>query len=640
MRNTTKRPRAGRTGRNRLRNDIVGGALVVTFSLLFLFAGFTYWQGHAILTGEALKSLEAVASVQEARLQTYVEGGLADLELVVERPALINGLQGYSGSADPAFLEDIAWIANAAQQAAAGTDAVYVFDSDLALISAAPPAGPQFDVPADLLDSALRGPTSGPIVRAEDGTYVHLLGGPVQSDGSVVGVVVVARAAEPLFDVAMDHIGLGETGETIIAASTPPNGPVYIAPLRFAPAAVLRPVPGHIEALPMTQAVSGAEIADAHGVDYRGHDVFAVTRYLDGPGWGLVVKKDRSEVLAPLDEFAVFALGVLSVALVLAYFLTDRFTEATLKPVRKVTRMAKAIAAGRRDLTVDSDRTDEIGELALAFDEMSMQLNTLTAELEGRVADRTRELEEKNAELAKLMEEKETFLAGVSHEVRSPLTAMIGFLDLVNDAGESLSIDERTEMLETVSRQADDVLNLIEDLLASARVEAGTLKVVSVRCNLGAQARQVVESIAASTRVDISVRGDGAVADADPARVRQIVRNLLTNADRYGGQNVVIEVTSANGVAVLSVRDDGPGVPESDREEIFQAYGQAASNRIVDGSVGLGLHVSRELARLMGGDLGYEYVDGWSVFSLFLPEHYDEDAPEQAPAAAGVMAAG
>ena len=216
---------------------------------------------------------------------------------------------------------------------------------------------------------------------------------------------------------------------------------------------------------------------------------------------------------------------------------------------------------------------------------------------------------------------KETFLAGVSHEVRSPLTAMIGFLDLINDAHGSLSSGERTEMLETVSHQAEDVLNLVEDFLASARVEAGTLKMVSVPCDLAAQARQVVESIEHNTRIAIEITTDGAIAAADPARVRQIFRNLLINADRYGGDDVIVEVSRIGGAVQVEVRDDGPGVPEADRHDIFEPYAQSGANQRVDGSVGLGLHVSRELARLMGGDLIYDYVYGWSIFSLRLPAH-------------------
>lgn len=613
-----------RAGRKRLRNGIVGGALAVIFTLLFLFAGFTYWQGKTILEAESMNALEAIAAAQEARAADYAEHGLADLNLITGRGLLIAALQEYGATGEQSQLANVLWVLSEVEMAATDIDAIYVFDRDLQLVADSAEEGSAVEVPDGYLSVGAGGVVSGLVTRTQSGEVVHLLAGPVTSGGDLVGVAVVAQSTEQLFGIATERSGLGDTGETIIAQGSPERAS-FIAPTRFDPSAVLEPVPSHIEGLPMTVALSGREGEQGSGVDYRGQKVLSVTRFIEGPGWGLVVKMDRTEVLAPLDEFALVALGVLSFALVLAYFLSARYAEWVLRPVRKLTRTAQAIAGGRRDLRVGSDRDDEIGELASAFDEMTRQLNTLTTELEERVDERTRELREKNAQLARLMQEKETFLAGVSHEVRSPLTAMIGFLDLVNESGDALTGAERAEMLDTVSRQADDVLNLIEDLLASARVEAGTLKVVSVRTDLAAQVRQVVEAVEPITRVEMSVRGDGVLADADPARIRQIVRNLLSNADRYGGSSVEVVVAGRDGTATIEVRDDGGGVPEADRGRIFEAYGQARSGRKVDGSVGLGLAVSRQLARLMGGDLTYHFRDGWSVFMLTLPEHQESD---------------
>lgn len=620
-------------GRNRLRNEIVGGALIVTFSLLFAFGAFAYWQGFSTLTEEALKSLEAIASVQEARVEAFAEDGVEDLELLASRPQLISALADYNATRARATVEALGSVVVSSERAAADIVSIEVFDSGLGPVFATTETAD--NIPDGYLSQARDDIVSGLVTRTESGRFVHLIAGPVELAGELQGVVVIGQSTETLFQLTADRSGLGDTGETIIA-QVGAESPTYIAPLRFDREAILEPIPAETPNLPMIQAAAGIEMETARGIDYRGREVFAVTKHVDGSGWALVVKKDRAEALAPLEEFTVLALGVLAMGLVLAYFLTERFTDRTLQPVRKVTEVAKAIAGGRRDLAVHSSRRDEIGELARAFDAMTTQLNTLTSELEERVQERTRELQERNAELARVMQDKETFLAGVSHEVRSPLTAMIGFLDLVGDAGESLSSEERTEMLETVSRQADDVLNLIEDLLASARVEAGTLKVVSVRCDLAAQIRQVVESIQHNTRIAIELLGDGAIANADPSRVRQIIRNLLTNADRYGGDRVVVESDRVNGVAAIQVRDNGNGVPEQDRMEIFEPYGQSDASRRVDGSVGLGLHVSRQLARLMGGDLAYDYVDGWSVFSLFLPEHYEPPPAEAEPEAVGL----
>ncbi|NND04513.1 MAG: ATP-binding protein, partial [Acidimicrobiia bacterium] len=105
----------------------------------------------------------------------------------------------------------------------------------------------------------------------------------------------------------------------------------------------------------------------------------------------------------------------------------------------------------------------------------------------------------------------------------------------------------------------------------------------------------------------------------DPLRVRQIMRNLLTNAYRYGGDDVAVEVDQAVEVCVLAVTDNGVGVPESDAERIFDSY-QRSDNAVQQPkSVGLGLSVSRKLARLMGGDLVYRRVDNRTRFELTIP---------------------
>ncbi len=106
---------------------------------------------------------------------------------------------------------------------------------------------------------------------------------------------------------------------------------------------------------------------------------------------------------------------------------------------------------------------------------------------------------------------------------------------------------------------------------------------------------------------------------ADATRVRQILRNLLTNAFRYGGNSVEISVRHLNGSVRITVSDDGPGIPVGDREQIFQPYQRAHNATGQPASVGLGLTISRQLARLMGGDLTYRHEEGRSSFDLALP---------------------
>jgi signal transduction histidine kinase len=117
----------------------------------------------------------------------------------------------------------------------------------------------------------------------------------------------------------------------------------------------------------------------------------------------------------------------------------------------------------------------------------------------------------------------------------------------------------------------------------------------------------------------VEVSGEGVTAWADGHRVRQIVRNLLTNAARYGGPDVRISCGGGAGIAWIKVSDNGEAIPETDRERIFESYESAHESGGQPASVGLGLSVSRQLAGLMGGGLEYEHSDGESTFTLTLP---------------------
>jgi signal transduction histidine kinase len=108
-----------------------------------------------------------------------------------------------------------------------------------------------------------------------------------------------------------------------------------------------------------------------------------------------------------------------------------------------------------------------------------------------------------------------------------------------------------------------------------------------------------------------------AIGDAD--RVRQIVRNLVSNALRYGGDTIRVEVVGGDTISRVRVCDSGPAIPEGERELIFQRYQRASNAPGISDSLGLGLVIARQLARLMDGDLTYEHQDGESIFELTLP---------------------
>lgn len=261
-----------------------------------------------------------------------------------------------------------------------------------------------------------------------------------------------------------------------------------------------------------------------------------------------------------------------------------------------------------RTLTADQEK---------ALEALSVQVMALL-ELRRTV----RNLEQKQLELAEATRQRESFMATVSHEIRTPLTSVVGYVELLQG---DLPEEDRAELLTGVAREAADVESLIEDLLIAARAEADSLRVAAVPVNLQAQIAQVMESLATQIDSPIVVETQDCRATGDPARVRQIIRNMVTNALRYGGPNVTIRTASDEDRCHVLVTDDGEGIAEADCERIFEQFAQARNSPHVESSVGLGLPVSRLLAERMGGTLTYRYAGGLSTFDLTLPPARPEE---------------
>lgn len=217
-----------------------------------------------------------------------------------------------------------------------------------------------------------------------------------------------------------------------------------------------------------------------------------------------------------------------------------------------------------------------------------------------------------------LVESKDQLIASVSHEIRTPLSSIVGFAELLRDSAD-LTSSEREEMIQVLVQQSGDLTNIVDDLLVAAKAASGQLEITAVAVDLRAQAAQAVESLDPESRERVELPDGALRCVGDPARVRQIIRNLISNAFKYGGPRIIIECEAHSEIGALRIRDDGAGVPDDDRERIFGAYQRADTSAGRTHSLGLGLHISRTLAQRMGGDLTYRYEDDMSTFELTLP---------------------
>ncbi len=223
----------------------------------------------------------------------------------------------------------------------------------------------------------------------------------------------------------------------------------------------------------------------------------------------------------------------------------------------------------------------------------------------------TTHLKAKEDAMHELIRSKDEFVASISHELRTPLTAVVGLTSEMIGGG--VSGAERDELIELVASQAQEMSYIIDDLLVAARAEMGTVAVALAEVDLSVELGAAVAGVGIYLD-EIPVGLPTAIGDGP--RIRQILRNLLTNLERYGGANRRVVGGASRGRVWLEIRDDGSGVSEDDAARIFEPYASAHTG--VSSSVGLGLSVARRLAELMGGSLTYSRDKGESVFRLEL----------------------
>ncbi len=222
-------------------------------------------------------------------------------------------------------------------------------------------------------------------------------------------------------------------------------------------------------------------------------------------------------------------------------------------------------------------------------------------------------LRAKSEAMAELVKAKDEFIANVSHELRTPLTAVIGLTSEMASM-DYQSEDERAELMRLVADQAAEMSNIVDDLLVAARAEMGTVAIDVQAMDIVAELKSTLDGLGFDVGMPSSAPP---LVMADPRRVRQILRNLLTNAHRYGGSRRRVETGSAGDRVWLEVRDNGEAIPREDVDRVFQPYVRGGTR--VQGSVGLGLAVARQLAELMHGSLTYHHDGSESIFRLQLP---------------------
>jgi signal transduction histidine kinase len=308
------------------------------------------------------------------------------------------------------------------------------------------------------------------------------------------------------------------------------------------------------------------------------------------------------------DTVILVAAGLIA-GLVGALLLFAGLIATMRRPLEALVDAAGRLAAGDRSARVEVGGPAETAALGSAFNEMAAELELEASERE------------------KLDRMKDEFVLTASHELRSPLTSVQGFAELLMMDRESLS-QRQVETVEIILDNCRHLVRLLNDLLDLARSDAGRLAITPRPTQLAPLIEDVVRSMRAQTDADNQTI-DGQIdphlplVEAEPDRIRQILVNLATNAHEYSPERASIQVIArvADDAVQIDVIDNGPGIPPAQVEHIFERFmrGDAGLTQRVGGT-GLGLAISKSLVDLHGGTIAVDSEVGrGSTFTVRLP---------------------
>ncbi len=463
---------------------------------------------------------------------------------------------------------------------------------------------------------------------------------PVFKRNKLVGVLALQVNMNQINRLAIDYSGLGSTGETVLAARDA-NELMFLTQLRFdAQAAFKRTTEiGSTLALPMQQALQGSG-GKGFSTDYRGVNVLAVWQYLPHTRLGMVIKMDITEAFADVDRLTEISL-LIALLTVIAVIIAALFISKSLAaPIGRLTNAIRDIEHGDYSGRIKTDSSDEIGELATAFNSMADSLDHQRQQ----VLVKTAQIKKRSATLAAANEEIKSFAYIVSHDLRSPLVNMKGFStelqftlteinEIITQCSDRLEPDEREEMLRLINEDApesmqfistsvDKMDNMLTAILKLSRFGRRELQFEDI--DLKAVCNEMLNSLkhqieAMQTQIHME---ELPTIYNDRLVIEQIMGNLLGNAVKYLSPErpgeIHISSSSSNAGITITVSDNGYGIGEDEKDKVFQIFRRGKHTEMK--GEGMGLAYVQTLVRAQDGNITFESIENeGSRFIVYLP---------------------
>ena len=610
-----------------------------------IFGLFTYTEMEQTIKSEILKKLEIVAKLKEKNFQDVFEQNNEKLNLVSSRYQLKVELDNYHTNSNK--------INKIASQKIMNE-----------ILNAIKPEVTKFE---DIIILNL----SGRVVASTNDTYIgtihtkdtyfiegkkqnnvtilykdknqelkSYLTGPLVLNDKLLGVVTIFYNLGDLLSMFKVFEEQVATGEINLVMKDSNGDALIINPLRYNPAGSLNLTVSKDKVdTPIIQSLLKNEKIFPESKDYRGVDVLAVTRYLENLGWGLVVKMDKVEAFAPLEnlKYVTILSGILvGVAIIIAStFLGNSISG----PIQKLRDIMNEVAQGKFDSKIDVKGTQEIEDLAKQLEVMRFNISNTNTHLNELVKERTKKIENTISELKEKEEALEEsnknlllaneklslqskiqrdFINITAHELRTPIVPIITLTELLynkitkeNKTQKNLSkeSEKKQEFLQVILRNCYRLHRLTEDILDVTKIESQTLKLNKERV----QINEIIGNVVNDYKDIISKKRYGSdkirivyepskyntFVNADKVRLIQVLSNLLDNALKFTKEGNIIITTKKlkeNEEIMVSIKDSGTGIDPEILPQLFKKFATKSEQ-----GTGLGLFISKNIIEAHGG---------------------------------------
>jgi len=606
----------------KINTKLILSFLLISLVPLIIISVFSYFIAEKALSHQVLNQLESIASIQKNRIQTIIAQNFERLSFVTSNNELRFLMEKFTTDPREKYQDDlnkmlfdvkrsIFCFKNLSIQTSEG---IIIASTNTEMIGTSHPQEKYFirGLVEDNVDILF--------VDDRDIQLMVYLSGPIFTD-RLLGVFVIECSLKNILNLVSDYSGLGRTGETILVKRDEYGDGLFLTPARFNKFAALSQVVSKKETNdPIIQALSENQKLYTDAVDYRKKPVLAATKYIETPGWGLVVKIDKEEAFSSISQLQKLLIVIILSSLILVIFISYYFAQNITRPIIDLTKVAGDVSKGNLSARAAVRTDDEIGILSRVFNQMAKKLLGARTDLEMKIQERTADLKRSNKEL-------ELFAHVASHELQEPLWMIANNMRLLKSHYKEKLDPDAEGIISSAIEGLEGMQERINKLLVSSKERAFVKMLQPTNCE------RVLQDTLSNLHEAIKETGASITHDplpivmADSSQLTHLFKNLISNAIKFCNHRtpkIHLGVKRKDKEWLFSVEDNAIGISPENFDRIFLMFQRLHKETEYPGT-GIGLAICKKIAERHGGRIWVDSKPGsGSTFFFTIPIREDE----------------